>query len=94
MLVLAKYVNPGSALWLTDLVPPDSIGRIRLVGASTTADNQLVGAEPLVNPIGESVLALLDEIAAARSEEPREVWYAAAVLACRVRRDIELGRAR
>jgi hypothetical protein len=93
MLVLAKYVDPGSAVWLTDLVPPDPITYIRLIGGSTTARNQLVGAEP-IESVAASVLALLDEIAAARSSEPREVWYAAAVLARRVRSDIESGVAR
>lgn len=93
MLVLAKYVDPGSALWLTDLVPPDSIGHIRLRTASTTASLQLVGAQPLTAPVAGEVLALFERLAAARSTEPREVWYAAAVLARRVRSDIELGRA-
>jgi hypothetical protein len=91
MLVLAKYVDPGSAVWLTDLIPPDSIRYIRLIGSSTTARNQLVGAEPVASPVAGSVLGLLDEIAASRSSEPRVVWYAAAVLARRVRSDIELG---
>ena len=37
------------------------------------------------------VLALLDQLAAARDTEERAVWYAAAVLAKRIRRDIERG---
>lgn len=93
MLVLAKYVDPGSAAGLSDLAPPDSIVHIRLIGASTTASAQSIGAEPVPGPVGASVLALLEGIAGMRSEEPREVWYAAAVLARRVRSDIELGRA-
>lgn len=93
MLVLAKYIDPGSAAWLTDLVPPDSIVHIRMAGGSTTANNQAIGAEPIPGPVGASVLALLERIAAARSEEPREVWYAAAVLARGVRFDIEHGLA-
>jgi hypothetical protein len=92
MLVLARYVDPGSAVWLTDLVPPDSIRRVPLIGASTTATGQLTGAQPLDAPVSAQVLALLESIAAARAEEPREVWYAAAVLARRVRSDINLGR--
>jgi len=93
MLVLARYVDPGSALWLSDLIPPDSIRHIRLVGASTTATWQRTGAQPLTTRVAPAVLALLENIAAARTEEPREVWYAAAVLARRVEADIALGRA-
>lgn len=93
MLVLHRYVDPGSGLWLTDLVPPDTIRRVPLVGASTTATGQVDGAHPVTTPVAPTVLALLDDIAAARDEEPREVWYAAAVLARRVRADLELGRA-
>jgi hypothetical protein len=40
------------------------------------------------------VLAVLREVAARKDEEPRAVWYAAEVLAKRVRRDIEAGLAR
>lgn len=92
MLVLAKYVDPGSALWMSDLVPPDSIRRIPLLAATTTSYAQLTGPEPLPGPIGASVLDVLEGIASARGTEPREVWYAAAVLARRVRKDIEIGR--
>jgi len=93
MLVLHRYVDPGSALWLSDLVPPDSIRRIPLVGASSTATGQLTGAQPLTTPVAPAVLTLLESVAAARNDEPREVWYAAAVLARRVQADINLGRA-
>jgi hypothetical protein len=92
MLVLARYVDPASALWLSDLVPPDSIRRIPLLAATTTSYAQLTGPEPLPGPIGASVLDVLEGIASARSTEPREVWYAAAVLARRVREDIKIGR--
>lgn len=93
MLVLVKYVDPASAIGFSDLVPPDSIVHIPRVGGSTTANNQVIGAVPVPGPVGAAVLALLESIGSARSEEPREVWYAAAVLARRVRSDIELGRA-
>jgi hypothetical protein len=93
MVVLAKYVDPTSAVWLTDLVPPDSIVRIPLVVGSIIDGGQMAGSEPLTNPVAVPVLALLNELAAARTTEPREVWYAAAVLARRVRQDIENGQA-
>jgi hypothetical protein len=91
MLVLARYTDPRNAIWLTDLVPPDSIRQIRLVPASSTGFHPLTGDVPLRGPIAPSVLTLLEGIAAARTSEPREVWYAAAVLAKRVRRDVDAG---
>jgi hypothetical protein len=93
MLVLSRYVDPYSAAWLTDLVPPDSIGHIRLIGGSAAENVQVSGNEPIPGPVAASVLSLLQRLAADRAGEPREVWYAAAVLARRVQRDIELGRA-
>lgn len=91
MLVLTRYTDPRNAVWLTDLVPPDSITRIPLVGSSGTGYFPIEGDVPLTGPIAESVLALLDEVAAARDSEQEAVWYAAAVLGRRLRRDIEAG---
>ena len=94
MLVLMKYVDPHSALWFSDLrPPPGEIHRIPLVGSSSTAGVWDYGSEPL-GPVAQQVLQLLEGIAAQRETESREVWYAAAVLARRVRWDIEAGRAR
>jgi hypothetical protein len=91
MLVLARYTDPGNATWLTDLVPPDSITRIPSVGGSSTGFFPIDGEVPLHGPIADPVIALLDQIAAARASEERKVWYAAAVLAKRVREDVESG---
>jgi hypothetical protein len=94
MLVLARYVDPYNAVWFTDLHPP--VGEIRyipLVLSSSTHGNQLDGTRPL-GSVGAPVLDLLREVAARKDDEPRAVWYAAEVLAKRVRRDIEAGLAR
>ncbi|HEX8391287.1 MAG TPA: hypothetical protein VF665_02930 [Longimicrobium sp.] len=93
MLVLARYTNSGNAIWLSDLVPPDTVTRIRLVPSSGIGLNQVEGASPLREPIAAPVLALLDEIASARGTEEKAVWYAAAVLAKRLRSDIANGAA-
>ncbi len=52
---------------------------------------QTRGDAPLTDPIAASVLSLFEQIAASRETEPVEVWYAAAVLAARLKRDIEAG---
>lgn len=93
MLVLARYTDPRNAIWLSDLVPPDSIRRIPLVLSSSTGFYPITGEVPLSGSIAPQVLALLDEVAAARSKEEAPVWYAAAVLAKRLRRDMEAGHA-
>lgn len=90
MLVLSRYTDPRNGIWLTDLVPPDPIRRIPLIGSSASHFAQVDGGEP-VGPVASEVLTLLDGIAAARQTESAEVWYAAAVLARRLRRDIEAG---
>jgi hypothetical protein len=89
MLVLSKYVDPASAIWLTDLVPPDSIRRIPLILSSTTAGEWRAGSHPVADNVGPAVLTMLETIANNRAAEPRAVWYAAAVLAKRVRVDVE-----
>jgi hypothetical protein len=94
MLALAKYVDPHSASWFSDLrPPPGEIRRIPLVVSHSTAGVWDYGSEPL-GPVAQPVLELLERIAAQQSIESREIWYAAAVLARRVRWDIEAGRAR
>lgn len=92
MLVLSRYTDPLNAIWLTDLRPPIPIRRIPLILSSSSHGAQVDGTEPVGAVAGE-VLVLLDEIAAARQTESEEVWYAAAVLARRLRRDIERGLA-
>ncbi|HEX8394550.1 MAG TPA: hypothetical protein VF665_19540 [Longimicrobium sp.] len=89
MLVLSKYVNPGTGVWLTDLVPPDSIRRIPMALGSTTYTSYAQGHVPMPTGISPQILALLERIAADRSGQPREVWYAAGMLAKRVRFDTE-----
>ncbi|HZG41742.1 MAG TPA: hypothetical protein VEY93_02185 [Longimicrobium sp.] len=91
MLVLARYTDPRNAVWLTDLVPPDSIRRIPQVLSSGTGFYPIPGAVPMEESVAVPVLALLEQLAAARNTEERAVWYAAAVLAKRIRRDIERG---
>jgi hypothetical protein len=94
MLVLARYVDPHNAVWFTDLHPPmGEVRHIPLVLSSSTHGNQLDGARPL-GSVGAPVLALLREVATLKDDEPHAVWYAAEVLAKRVRRDIESGLAR
>jgi hypothetical protein len=93
MLVLARYTNSGNAIWLSDLVPPDTVTRIRLVPSSGIGFGHIDGEVPLREPIAASVLVLLDEIASARQSEDKVVWYAAAVLAKRLRSDIAYGSA-
>ncbi|CAA9355156.1 MAG: hypothetical protein AVDCRST_MAG68-3896 [uncultured Gemmatimonadetes bacterium] len=55
---------------------------------------QVPGASPLEGSVAQPVLGLLEQIAAARTTEKLPVWYAAAVLAKRVKLDVEAGRAR
>jgi hypothetical protein len=89
MLVLSRYVNVHSAVWLSQLVPPDSITRIRLPLGSSVDVAQVDGTEALGHGIGPEVLGLLERIGADRVNEPVRVWYAAARLARRVRSDME-----
>ncbi len=94
MLALTRYVDPHSAVWFSDLrAPGEPVRRIPLVTSWTTGGGQMDGSQPIAAPVADSVLRLLDEIAAARAAEPLDVWYAAAVLAKRVRADVENGRA-
>lgn len=90
MLVLSRYTDPNNAIWLEALHPPTPITRIPLIGSSGVDYAQVDGDEH-VGPVASEVLTLFEEIAAARETESEEVWYAAAVLARRLRRDIEAG---
>jgi hypothetical protein len=95
MLGLSRYVDPGNAIWFSDLrAPAEPVRRIPLVTSWSTAANQLSGAEPISTHVADAVLQLFDGISAQRDKQPIEVWYAAAVLATRVRADIASGRAR
>lgn len=95
MLVLMKYSDPHGAYWFSDVRPPsDSIRRIPLVGGSTTAGEQLIGAQPIAGSVTPAVLELLEHIASRRFEESRTVWYAAAVLTKRIKFDLERGTLR
>ncbi|MDQ4078045.1 MAG: hypothetical protein M3220_17580 [Chloroflexota bacterium] len=94
MLALARYVDPHNAIWFSDVRVTDrSVRRIPLVTSWSTNGVQLIGSRP-IGPVAQPVLALLDSIAGQRETENRNVWYAAAVLAKRVRTDIEYGRAK
>jgi hypothetical protein len=88
MLTLAGYVDPGITIDLSELQPPTgTIERIRFRGGTSIHAVQVQGAQPLGSVTAE-VLSLLNAVAANRSSEPREVWYAAAVLARRIDMDI------
>ena len=89
MLVLSKYVNPGTGVVLGQLVPPDSVRRIPMAMGSTTHTSYDLGAVPMPRGITPRVLALLERLAADRAGQPREVWFAAGMLAKRVRFDME-----
>ncbi len=85
MIALAQYVDAGISIDLSQLrVPEGPITRIRFRGGSAVDVVQVPGAQPL-GSVRNDVRSLLAAIAANRSGEPREVWYAAAVLLRRVR---------
>lgn len=87
MIALANYVDPAISIDLSELRPPDGeIARVRSRGGVSLHAVQVPGAQPL-GLVTPEVLALLNGIAADRTGEPREVWYAAAVLARRLELD-------
>jgi hypothetical protein len=87
MIALAEYVDPHISIDLSELrVPEGPIARIRFRGGSAVDVVQVPGTHPL-GSIRAEVLDLLNPIASNRSGEPREVWYAAAVLARRIEMD-------
>lgn len=73
MLVLARYTEPENAIWLTDLHPPDAVGRIPLVGASSSGYHAVDGDVRMTQPVAPAILALLDAVAAARGTEETSV---------------------
>lgn len=89
MLALAKLTNPGIGVPLGFLVPPDTIRRVPMAAGSTTHSPYAVGPVPLPAGYRSQVLALLEQLATDRTGQPREVWYAAGMLAQRVRFDLE-----
>jgi hypothetical protein len=89
MLALAKLTNPGIGVPLRSLTPPDSIRRIPMALGSTTHAPYTVGPIPIPPGYRLQVLALLERLAADRTGQPREVWYAAGMLAKRARADLE-----
>ena len=84
---LTEYVNPGISIDISELRPPEGeVERIRFYGGSAVDYVHVPGARP-IGPVADEVLPLLNRIAADRSGEPRQVWYAAAVLARRLQLD-------
>lgn len=95
MITLSRYVDPQNAIGFPDVRPPrGGVNRIPLVSNWTTGGGQSQGSVALQAPAAPRVKAILQEIAAARDVESTEIWYAAAVLAKRVERDMKNGRAR
>lgn len=93
MLVLAQYVDPHNGMGFQDVRPPNGTVRyIPLVINWVTHATQVPGSEPLPGAVGQEVLTALRRLADRRDSESRTVWYAAAVLARRVERDIRQGR--
>lgn len=88
MIALTLYVDPHIAIDLSHLRPPPGGANpaIRYRGGSAVDVVQVPGAQAL-GPVTSDVLTLLNEVASARAREPREVWYAAAVLARRIQMD-------
>lgn len=92
MLVLAKYVNPGNGVPLAQLQPPDTIRYIGMAHGSTNHRSSFDGSVPLPTGFGRQVLSLLEQLAADRDGQPREIWYAAEMLRLRVAFDLHLDR--
>jgi hypothetical protein len=89
MLALAKLTNPGIGIPLNFLEPPDTIRWIPMAAGSTTHSPYALGPIPMPLGFRRQVLALLEQLTADRAGQPREVWYAAGMLAQRVRADLE-----
>ena len=85
MHVLDSYANPHHAGWFLSMPPADGqVRRVYPADAYAAHPVYTSGPVPLVGSVGESVLQLLQGIAAARDVEPLPVWYAAAALARRL----------
>jgi len=92
MLALMNLADPFGAYWFSDVRPPaDSIRRIPIVGGSTTAGQQMTGAQPIPARVAPAVVEVFAAIARRRTEEPRNVWYAAAALERRIHFNTEQG---
>ncbi|HEX8670239.1 MAG TPA: hypothetical protein VF710_00040 [Longimicrobium sp.] len=93
MHVLDSYVNPLHGGWFGS-VPPEG-GEVKVVHPETalvTHAPYANGPLPLVAPVREPVLQLLQRVSTARDVEPLTVWYAAAALALRIQEEIEWNR--
>jgi hypothetical protein len=88
MLALAKLTNPGLSIPLSFLTPPDTIRRIPMALGSTTHASRGHGTVAMPPGYRLQILALLEQLTADRAGQPREVWYAAGMLAKRVRADL------
>ena len=86
MFVLARYADPQIAAWFNEVAPPaDPVRYVRTPLGSALHSTSITGSAPLAGSVRQLVLQLLEEIAVARSAEPKPVWYAAAALAKRIR---------
>lgn len=86
MFVLARYVDQHHATWFNEVAPPAGpVQYVRTPLGLALHSTAITGSAPLNGSVREPVLQLLERIAAARSVEPKTVWYAAAALAKRIR---------
>ena len=92
MVALMRYIARREGVTIFDLIPPrDPNSRIPIVTVSTTGGYHEMGPEPLLEPVGRPVLALLKQVADARATESYPVWYAAAALSKTLAVRAELG---
>jgi hypothetical protein len=92
MVALMRYIDRREGVTIFDLIPPrDPDSRIRIITVSTTGGAHFQGPEPLLEPVGRPVLALLKQVADARATESYPVWYAAAALSKTLAVRAELG---
>jgi hypothetical protein len=81
MVALMRYIDRYGGLTIFDLIPPRAPNeRVPIVTVFSTDGSQATGPEPLREPVGRPVLALLKEVADGRAIESYPVWYAAAAL--------------
>lgn len=85
MHVLDTYANPHHAGWFWSVRPPADLNRRVVPSTGSVLGVQAVdGPVPVTGSVREPVLRLFEQVAAARENEPRTVWYAAAALAKRM----------
>lgn len=85
MHVLDKYANPYNGGWFWSVRPPADPNRRVVPATGSVLGVQAVdGPVPVTGSVREPVLQLFEQVAAARANEPRTVWYAAAALAKRM----------